>query len=915
MNRNRWQRVSNLYHDARKRREQERGAFLRDACADDEALRREVESLLAQPVSAEGVLDGPALAVAAQMVCDPHGASLVGRRLGAYHVVAPLGAGGMGRVYRAMDTRLNRSVALKIAQEEFGERFGREARAIAQLNHPHICTLYDVGPNYLVMELVDGETLTTRLEKGALPIDQVFRYGAQIADALAAAHAKGIIHRDLKPANIMLTKVGVKVLDFGLAKTQTDESLTQSHAVMGTPAYMAPEQRQGKPADARTDIYALGLVLREMATGKRSEEVEGLPPQFVHVIHRCLEPDPAERWQAASDVKKELDWTAVSPTAVPSVTRSSSSRLAWVVAALASAGMLTIGVVYLQRESAPTVVPTQFTISLEKEIGSWAMEAFPNPSPTGESFVFAGVGSNGGTSLWIRPLDSAEARSLAGTEGATGGIWSPDGNWIAFYADGKLKKVSPQGGPPQTIAALPGFQDAAWGPHGDIIFRPTNRAPLFRIRDSGGSPQPLTTLNASLAENSHRFPEFLPDGRRFLFTSRCGESANNALYLGSLDSPHLTRVMPAQSAVRYIPPGSGRRESLVYYRDGALVAQPFDLDKGMRFGEPAALVDRVGYNAPSIHARFGVSRDGRIIIVQGELTGTRLTWFNRSGEEQGTLGARSEPIQLRISPMGDRVAFAAPDPQTGNRDVWYVEVTRGITARLTTHVASDGYPVWSPDGRQLLFASDRDGGAEFGPYLKTSMDPGSNESRHVRLNVEPHDWSADGRWIAYVGGMGRDLYVGPASGSVEPFPFLATAAWETNPRFSPDSRWIAYSSNESGRHEVYVRPFSGEPASPKGKLQVSNNGDGPAVWGPSGREIFYMSSDAVFAVDTRTLGRTETLPTPVRLFQACPETRRLPLRGEPSEGFDTRDGQRFLVDCPMEPPGRFTVLMNWTFPK
>jgi Tol biopolymer transport system component len=657
-----------------------------------------------------------------------------------------------------------------------------------------------------------------------------------------------------------------------------------------------------------------------MATGKQAEDMQGFPPQFIHVVQRCLESDPAERWQAASDIKKELEWAGVSQPTAPAVARHFSSRLAWLAAALGFAGMISIGVVYLQRDFARAPGPTQFTVSFEKEIASLAIQAFPNPSPTGESFVFVGVGSNGGTSLWIRPLDSAGARSLAGTEGATGSIWSPDGNWIAFYADGKLKKVSPGGGPPQTIAALPGFQDAAWGPHGDIIFRPTNRAPLFRIRDSGGSPQPLTTLNASLTENSHRFPQFLPDGRRFLFTSRCGERANNALYLGSLDSPEVTRLMPAQSAVSYIPRGSGRRESLIYYRDGGLVAQPFDLDERKLTGEPLAIVDRVGYNAPSIQARFRVSLDGRIVIVQREdPTNTRLVWFSRNGEKEGTLGGPGAHTQPRISHAGDRVAFSRPDPQAGNRDVWYIEIARGITARLTTHVGSDGFAVWSRDGRQLVFGSDRDGGAEFVPCLKTSMDPGSSESPLVRLQGAPHDWSADGRWIAYIGSMGRDLFVGPAPGGVEPFPFLATAAWETDPRFSPDNRWIAYSSDESGRAEVYVRPFSGEPAPPIGKLQVSNNGGGHPVWGPSGREIFYMSGDgAVFAVDTRNLGRTETLPTPVRLFQACPATQPqgMPLRGEPiAPGFDTRDGQRFLLNCLVEPPGRFTVLMNSTFPK
>jgi serine/threonine protein kinase len=404
-----------------------------------------------------------------------------GTRLGAYEIAGQIGAGGMGRVYRAWDTRLNRSVALKIVDEEFGERFMREARAIAQLNHPHICTLHDVGPNYLVMELVEGDTLATQLASGRLPLDQVLRYGTQMADAVAAAHVKGIVHRDLKPGNIMLTKAGVKVLDFGLAKTESDQRITRSHVVLGTPAYMAPEQRQGRNADARTDIYALGLVLREMATGTQSEELQGLPAQFVHVVKRCLEPDPADRWQAASDVKKELEWVAVAPAAP--ATRSSSSRFAWAVAALAVIGTLSTGVLLFNRQTVAIFEPTRFTLAFDKEIESYDLSTLPVPSPTGQLLAFAGVGPDGGTSLWIRSLQSVEARRLPGTDGAGRVTWSPDGNWIAFFADGKLKKVSPHGGPPQTIAAVPGFQEAAWGPDGDIIFRPTNRAPLFRIRD------------------------------------------------------------------------------------------------------------------------------------------------------------------------------------------------------------------------------------------------------------------------------------------------------------------------------------------------------------------------------------------------------------------------------------------------
>ena len=517
-----------------------------------------------------------------------------GTQFGPYRIESTLGAGGMGQVYRALDTRLHRFVALKVAHQAFDERFEREARAIAQLNHPHICSLYDVGPNYLVMEVVEGQTLATHLERGALPLDQVLRCGIQMADALAAAHAKGIVHRDFKPGNVMLTKSGVKVLDFGLAKSESDQTVTHTHAVLGTPAYMAPEQREGRAADARTDIYSLGLVLREMATGRKTEDLQGLPAQFVHVVRRCLEVDPAERWQSAIDVKKELEWAGVSALAAPAIARRSSSRLAWGVAALASFGVIAAGVLSFTREPAPALLPTQFTLVLDKEISGYDLATLPVPSPTGEFLAFSGVGSDGGTALWVRELQAPAARRLPGTDGASRIAWSPDGKWIAFDADGKLKKVSPNGGPPQTIAPVPGFQDAAWGSGGDIIFRPSNRMPLYRIHESGGSVQPLTTLNASLTENSHRHPEFLPDGRSFFFVSRCGERKNNALYIGSLDSPEVTRLMAAEARVSYVAADGGRPEMLVYYKDGVVVAQRFSLADRRLIGEPTTLLDHVG---------------------------------------------------------------------------------------------------------------------------------------------------------------------------------------------------------------------------------------------------------------------------------------------------------------------------------
>jgi eukaryotic-like serine/threonine-protein kinase len=364
--------------------------------------------------------------------------------------------------------------------------------------------------------------------------------------------------------------------------------------------------------------------------------------------------------------------------------------------------------------------------------------------------------------------------------------------------------------------------------------------------------------------------------------------------------------MPVQSRVRYVPAGNGRPAVLVHYRDGGLVAQPVDIDRGKLTGNTVPVLNKVGYVPASISAAFNVSADGRVIIAgSDDASDDQLTWFSRSGENLGVVGTRGESLQPRISPAGDRVAYTRPDPLTGNRDVWYTEFARGITARLTTHVANDWYPVWSPDSRQILFGSDRDGGKFMLPYLKTSMDPGSSESRLSALNDLPYDWSRDGRWISY---GAADLRVGPASGDSPPFVFLATPALENDGRFSPDTKWIAYISNESGRSEVYVRPFAGKPATPTGKVQVSTAGGEFPVWGPSGQELFYMAGDAsIFVVDTRNLGRTDGLPAPTRLFKACPETlpEGAPLTGEYFEyAFDTHDGQRFLVVCHAEPPGR-----------
>jgi hypothetical protein len=427
----------------------------------------------------------------------------------------------------------------------------------------------------------------------------------------------------------------------------------------------------------------------------------------------------------------------------------------------------------------------------------------------------------------------------------------------------------------------------------------------------------LTQLNKALKENSHRGPLFLPDGRSFLFNSRCAERANNGLYIGNLDSPTVKRVIPVQSQVNYIPERLGQPGALVYYRDGALVAQRFDLGSQSLIGDPAPLIGQIGYDAAGVEAGFRISADGRVVIAQPPgAERTRLVWFNRTGRETGTLGPEGVYTQPRISPRGDRVAFSQPDPQTGNRDVWYIEIARGVRSRLTTNIANDWFPIWSPDGRQMVFGSDRDGGPGNLPYFKASLEADSLETRLRDLDDEPNDWSQDGHWLLY---GNSDMKIAALSGNPKPFVFLATPFREGHGRFSPDGRWIAYISNETGRYEIYVRPFAGKPAAQEGKIPISNNGGDFPVWGPAGHELFFMSKDgAVFGVNTSGLGKSETIALPTRLFRACPQSMPVP---NPETGLyydsamDTHDGKQFLVNCLAQLPGKFTVLMNWSFPQ
>jgi len=887
---------------------------------------------------------------------------LTSRRIGAYELEGLLGAGGMGEVYRARDTRLGREVAIKvlphevIADSDRLARFEREARLLAALNHPHIAQIYGVEdlPNpdssssipCLVLELVPGSTLAARLERSPFSLAEALAAARQIAEALDAAHEKGIVHRDLKPANIKITPDGaVKILDFGLAKMHEPLAVDQASAstvaatrdglIVGTPAYMSPEQARGQVVDKRTDIWAFGCVLYEMLSGRAAFSGDtttdvlaavvdrepkwdllpaSTPSNVMRVLRRCLEKDPRKRARDIGDVAADLD--NLSPA-----TPSTSDRLRpglrgiGIAAALVGLGAVVAAAVLLLNRGATNRAErrVQFGLTVEQQASDLVTGIIPTPSPDGQMLAFV-TSSPDRSIVSVRSLDGIETRPLSGTEGASGAIvWSPNGRWIGFFADGKLKKIAPSGGPAQTIATIPGFQDAAWGAAGQIVFRPINRAAILGISETGGAPKTITTLDAARGENSHRFLQFLPDGRRFLFTARCANRENNALFVGSIDSPHPTRIMAAQSRVKYVPGESGQPGTLIFYRDGALMRQRFDIDRMALEGEAEVVFDKISYVAASIVAGFNASDDGRTVIVEpAGANETLLTWFGRDGTAKGAVGAPGDYLQVRLSPSGDRVAYSKPDDRSGNRDIWFIDIARGMNSRVTLNSANDWFPVWSADGKQLIFVSDRDGSSRGRPYFKRSVDIGGAEEVVPDAVESPWDWTPDGHWL--VSGGDGDIWIQRIGTGERPIPFLATSFFEVGGRFSPDGKWMAYGSNETGRPEVYVQPFLGVPATAGAKLQVTNRGGDFPVWGPRGQELFFMTADSgINAVDTRNLGRSGSPPAPVRLFQACPDTspHLAPLTNQ-SYGYpyDTHDGQKFLVNCRTHKSGSYVVLLN-----
>jgi hypothetical protein len=830
-----------------------------------------------------------------------------GTLLGPYKIGAPIGAGGMGEVFRAVDTRLDRVVAVKVVREQFSARFEREARAIAQLNHPHICTLHDVGPAYLVMELVEGETLAARLKKGALPIDRVFAYGGQIAAALAAAHSKSIVHRDLKPANIMITKTGVKVLDFGLAEIHTDDTHTVSQAVMGTPAYMAPEQLEGATADTRSDIYSLGLVLREMATGKRSAEMKEVPAQFAHVVARCLEPDPADRWQSARDVDAELDWAArTSEIVAPGVgvPRKWGVALATIAIVLATALIwAALSGVRRPAESTPSV-----RLAITPPAGADFRDGVAI-SPDGHSVVFAA----GAGRLWIRPLNSSAARELPGTEGAAYPFWSPDSREVGFFASGELKRIDVNTGVIATICVVGLGRGGTWNAEGTILFNSVNDGPLLRVPATGGTPAPITALDAAKEENSHRWPYFLPGGRRFLYYIRA-TADNSGVYVGSLDRSveKVQLVSGRVSAAVFVPPVHWRPSYLAWVDGGTLKVQAFDTQNIRLTGEAAVVADKVKVNQAGRNAELSVSDNAILIYRRDAITRQVLTWFGRDGRPFAPIGAPDSYLGARISPDGTRVAVTRTTASP-NGAIALLELTRGIA----TPLVGGFWGAWAPDGQRIAFTT-APGGA---PNVFTISTSGSGESQRLTKSSDSQnvqDWSADGRFILYLSHSndistsqaGSRLWVLSLTGDRTPAPFQQNQFRGGHAQFSPDAQWIVYASNQSSEPEIWVQSFPAGRASWK---ISSAAGDYPR-WRSDGREILYVTPDrTLMAVAVRSTAGTLAFDAPVSLFKISFPNQAM-TGGAADYPYDVgADGRRILGFTPAgeSTTQTLTVLINW----
>jgi Tol biopolymer transport system component len=892
---------------------------------------------------------------------------VIGTSLGSYQIVAKLGEGGMGEVYRARDSKLDRDVALKILPESFASdpdrlmRFEREAKTLASLNHPNIAAIYGLEgdapqagggegrPLTLVMELVEGEDLSARISRGPMPIDEVLTIARQIADALEAAHEQGIVHRDLKPANVKVRPDGtVKVLDFGLAKAMDPAAgasgadamnsptltarATQMGMILGTAAYMSPEQARGRATDRRADIWAFGVVVYEMLTGRRAFEGEDisitlasvlkedvdwdalpadLPASLRRLLRRCLEKDPRKRLSAIGDARLELDEQepagVARPATAPPAKRPSLVARLW--PALAGAAVTAVvAFLWLGAQSAATGNLTRLSI-----LPPPGAELYPDstgvaisPDGTMVAFVVGNVAQSD-TQLWVRSLDSMSARQLEGASGATLPFWSPDSRRIGFFAStgtgDQLKTISVAGGRAEVVCDAPAGRGATWGPSNVIVFAPDAGGPLYRVSASGGTPEPVTTLDPARNEYGHRFPSFLPDGDHFLFAAIPGKDGLFSIFAGSLSDSSRTPVASMESAPVYAEPGW-----LLYTRQGVLAARRFDARTLEVMGDPVPLEDEptsILDPATSFTAGYAtsVSRTGSLAYFSSPSVNTVATWYDVSGRVEGTLDLPPGHYETAtISPDGARAVFVRSTSPSESA-LWLVDLTRGSTSLLTSGHGRNDTPVWSPDGTRVVFTSDRDGPQQL--YVK-SVDDGSPEELLASTDAifkAPTDWSPDGRWIVITQldpDTAQNVWLLPADGGGEPTLFFRGPTRDNSGPISPDGRWLAYVSEETGQFELYVQSFP----TPGRRVQVSQQGAVGAWWTRDGRQLLFLGLDkrSLWRVEV-SLGTTVGVGTPRQIATFPPSivsTDAMP------------DRQRFLTIAPERTGiGSATVVQNW----
>jgi Tol biopolymer transport system component len=877
---------------------------------------------------------------------------LSGARIGAYEVVSLLGKGGMGEVYRARDARLNRDVAVKILPAAFASdpdrlaRFKREAQVLASLNHPNIAAIYGFeetdGVLALVLELVEGPTLADRITQGRLTLDDALPIAKQIADALECAHTQGIVHRDLKPANIKVKPDGtVKVLDFGLAKALTGEGIastaidsptitspaaTQLGIILGTAAYMSPEQARGRPADRRSDIWAFGGVLYEMVTGTRAfggddvsdtlasvlktepdwRALESQPSTVRRVVKRCLEKDPKRRFHDIADVRLDLEEkpAAESPAPVAAASRRQRvwERVVWSVVVASLAGI--VGYLLLKPTPAPRAVrfliapPATGSFGMAGGIVGAAGSSGAVLSPDGTQLVFVATDGGGIARLWLRPLDAFTSRPLAGTEGATLPFWSPDSRSVGFFHESRIRRIEVGSGVSQTIAAVPDLpRGASWGTGDVIMISSGTPAQLSRVPARGGPATPIPAIKAADQGAAPVWPQFLPDGRHFLYWTRAGAYDASGVSLGSID-PGFTprRLLESESHAVYAPPGV-----LLFIREGSLMQQPFDLGRLQVTGEPALVAEQVLRNAAFGLGDFTASANGVLAYRSGAPRMNQFMWVDRSGRQLETVGAPGSYRTPALSPDGTRLAYA----DTNDQNLWIFDLTRKTLSRLTSTRGVETCPVWSPDGQRIAFRADVGGG---GVYEK-DVNGGTPERLLLNQTINgPSQFSPDGSLLLYFApakaGASLDVYVLPLAGQSIPRAVVESPAVETEPQLSPDGRWLAYGSTESGRYETYVQPFPPTGA----RSQVSNAGGRQPLWRADGQELYFVSDDRKFyAVKVRASATSFDYGVAEFLFDM-----KANVFNARNSYIPDRDGKRFLVNAVLDTIDTpIHVVQNW----